>query len=93
MREPGSDGNLNLIFFLNFQIICLMTLLIKGEEGQTLNDLVFLVYCQEHCSSFYMEFIRKHDEQRIQGYFGMCIIIILLNHIICLMRATIATKP
>ncbi len=49
-----------------------MTLLTKGEEGQTLkitiwelpgacddfNDLVFLIYCQEHRSSFYMEFIR-----------------------------------
>ena len=24
---------------------------------------VFLIYCQEHRSSFYMEFNRKHDEQ------------------------------
>ncbi len=25
MREPGSDGNLNVMFFKNFQIICLMS--------------------------------------------------------------------
>ncbi len=30
MREPGSDGNLNVMFFKNFQIICLTTLLTKG---------------------------------------------------------------
>ena len=36
MREPGSGGNLNVMFFKNLQIICLMTLLTKGEEGQTL---------------------------------------------------------
>ena len=36
MREPGSDRNLNVIFFKNPQIICLITLLTKGEEGQTL---------------------------------------------------------
>ncbi len=33
MREPGSDGNLNVMFFKNFQIICLMSLLTKGKEG------------------------------------------------------------
>ncbi len=60
MREPGSDGNLNVMFFKNFRIVCLMILLTKGEEGQTLgihrrnclgddfNYLVFLMYCQEH---------------------------------------------
>ncbi len=26
MREPGSDGNLNVMFFKKFQIICLMTI-------------------------------------------------------------------
>ena len=36
MREPGSDENLNVMFFKNFHIICSMTLLTKGEEGQTL---------------------------------------------------------
>ena len=36
MREPGSDGNLDVMFVKNFQIICLMTLLTKGEEGQNL---------------------------------------------------------
>ncbi len=40
MREPGSDGNLNVMFFENFQMICLMTLLTKGEEGQTLKSTV-----------------------------------------------------
>ncbi len=25
MREPGSNGNLNVMFFKNFQIICLNT--------------------------------------------------------------------
>ncbi len=55
MREPGSDGNLNVMFFINFQIMYLMTLLT--------NDLVFLIYCQEHRSSVYVEFIRKHDKQ------------------------------
>ena len=44
MRETGSDGNLNVMFLKNYQIIC-------------------LIYCQEHRSLFYMEFIRKHDEQ------------------------------
>ncbi len=35
MREPGGDGNLNVMFFFRkFQIICLMILLTKGEEGQ-----------------------------------------------------------
>ena len=58
MREPVSDGNLNVMFFKNVQIICLMTLLTKREEGQTLK-----IYCQEHRSSFYMEIIRKHDGQ------------------------------
>ncbi len=36
MTEPGSDGNLNVMFFKHFQIICLMTLLTKRKEGQTL---------------------------------------------------------
>ena len=36
MREPGSDGNLNVMFFKTIQIICLMTLVTKGAEGQTL---------------------------------------------------------
>ncbi len=46
MTEPGSDGSLNVMFFKNFQIICLMTLLTKGEEGHRnclgddFNDLV-----------------------------------------------------
>ena len=39
MRETGSDGNLDVMFFKHFQIICLMTLLTKGEEGQTLNTV------------------------------------------------------
>ena len=33
MREPSSDGNLYVMFFKNVQIICLMTLLTKAEEG------------------------------------------------------------
>ena len=33
MREPGSDGNLNVMFFKKFQIICVITLLTKDEEG------------------------------------------------------------
>ncbi len=28
--------------------------------GDDFNDLVFLIYCPEHRSSFYMEIIRKH---------------------------------
>ncbi len=59
MRKPGSDGNLNVMFFKNVQIICLMVLLTKGEEGQTLihcrnclgddfNDLVFLSFIILH---------------------------------------------
>ena len=56
MTELGSDGNLNVMFFKIFQIICLMTLLTKREEGQTLE-----IYCQEHRSSFYIDIIRKHD--------------------------------
>ncbi len=43
MREPGSDGNLNVMFFKNFQIICLMTLLTKGEEGQTLKITIWVL--------------------------------------------------
>ena len=35
MREPGSDGNLYVMFFKKNQIICLMTLLTNFEEGQT----------------------------------------------------------
>ncbi len=31
--------------------------------GHDFDDLVFLIYCQEHRSSFYMETIRKHDGQ------------------------------
>ncbi len=45
MREPGSDGNLNVMFF---------------KDDNMLNDPPD---CQEHRSSFYMEFIKKHDEQ------------------------------
>ncbi len=41
MREPGSDGNLNVMFFKKFQIICLMTLLTKCEEGQTLKITIW----------------------------------------------------
>ncbi len=72
MREPGTDGNLNVMFFKKIQIICLMTLKITIWElstrrrnclGDDFNDLVFLIYCQEHRSSFYMEIIRKHDGQ------------------------------
>ncbi len=33
MREPGSDGNLNVMFFTKIQTVCLMTLLTKSEEG------------------------------------------------------------
>ncbi len=49
MRELGSDGNLNVMFFKDFQIICLT-----------------------HRSSFYMEFIRKHDEQ-VSTYTWFCL--------------------
>ncbi len=33
--------------------------------GDDFNDLLilFLIYCQEHRSSFYMELIRNYDEQ------------------------------
>ena len=55
------------MFFKNVQIICLMTLLTKREEGQTLK-----IYCQEHRSSFYMEIIRKHDGQ-VSTYTWFCL--------------------
>ena len=48
MREPGSDENLNVMFFQKF-------------SDNMLNDPPD--YCQEHRPSFYMEFIRKHSEQ------------------------------
>ncbi len=35
MREPGSDGNLNVMFFQKISDNILMTLLTKGEEGQS----------------------------------------------------------
>ncbi len=48
IREPGSDGNLNVMFVKKIQIICLMTHLTKGEEGQTLKitiwDLVLKIH-------------------------------------------------
>ncbi len=69
MREPGSDGNLNVMFFKNFQMICLMTFLTFSQEGQTLK---ISIHCQEHLSSFYMEFIRKHDEQ-VSTYTWFCL--------------------
>ena len=31
--------------------------------GNDFDDLVFLIYCQEYRSSFYMGIIRKHDGQ------------------------------
>ncbi len=49
MGEPGSDGNLNamcLVFFLKiYQIICLMTVLTKGEKGQILTTrmMIFMI--------------------------------------------------
>ena len=55
MREPGNDGNHNVMFLKQIQIICLMTLLTKREEGQTLK--ITIVH------HFYMEIIRKHDGQ------------------------------
>ncbi len=52
MREPGSDRYLNVMFcFKTIPIICLMTLLTKGEEGQNWNrfphipDFASLMHC------------------------------------------------
>ncbi len=61
MREPGSDGNLNDMFLKNFQIICLMTLLTQGEEGQTLKITIWELPGACTQKSFHMEFIGKHD--------------------------------
>ena len=41
MRDPGSDGNLNVMFFKKFQIICLRTLPNKGEASQTLKFIIW----------------------------------------------------
>ncbi len=41
MREPGSDGKLHVMFLKKFHIICSMTLLTKGEEGQTLKITIW----------------------------------------------------
>ncbi len=58
MREPGGDGNLNVMFFKNFQIICL-----RKSIRTPVNSLVFLIYCQEHRSSFFMEVIRNMTDR------------------------------
>ncbi len=44
MREQGSDGNLNVMFFKNVQIICLMTLLTKAEEGLLSGALLIILH-------------------------------------------------
>ena len=45
MREPGSDGNLNVKFFNFFLIMCFMTLLTIGEESQIVRSIVHHFIC------------------------------------------------
>ena len=45
---------------------------IRNCLGDDFDYLVFLIYCQEHRSSFFMEFIRKHDGQ-VSIYTWFCL--------------------